>query len=83
MSKPKLRWKFQSSGFRQILTSGGTQAMIRSIGARVAAKAGPGFERREIRGGFGGGRVIGFVSSTTRQAREAEATDKVLSKAIN
>jgi len=83
MAKPKIRWEFKSKGFREVLFSPGVKADLERRGQAIAAAAGEGFAAETFSGGYGGGRPIVVVRSTTREADLAEAENKALSKAID
>lgn len=79
----KVRIELNHDGIRQLLTSAPISAECEKAAENIAARAGDGFEvlpAREM--GFGGGRVGYAVYTATKEAREAEATDKALSKAV-
>ena len=78
-----VRIQFISEGWRKILNSQEVADLVNGIGQNIASAAGPGFEYRAARLGYGGGRVGGFVSSTTYEAMLAQATDKALTKAVH
>ncbi len=69
--------------------SAGTEALVREAGEEIAARAnagvssGEGFGVSTWVGGYGGGRVIGSVTSLDNKAAIAEAENKVLSGAVN
>lgn len=80
---------FKSEGFRQILLSDGCRDLVQSTAEDIKNKAdanntrgGEGFEASTMVGGFGGGRWVGFVSTTDRQSKIAEAEDKALTRAV-
>lgn len=80
----KMRIELNSDGIRQLLTSQVIANECERAASKIAATAGDGFEvlpAREM--GFGGGRVGFAVHAATKEAKEAEATDKVLSKAVS
>lgn len=82
-SQTKVKVELVSSGITQLLTSSGVQAACEEAAEAIASRAGDGFEVLPARRmGFGGGRVGVSVYTATREAREAEATDKALSKAV-
>ena len=81
---------FKSEGFRQILLSDGCRDLVQSTAEEIKNKAdanntrgGSGFEATTQVGGFGGGRWIGFVSSTDKASKIAEAEDKALTRALS
>ena len=83
------RIEFNSAGFREILLSDGVKNLVtetaNSIRDRANAnnsRGGEGFEAHESVGGYGGGRWVGFVSTTDRESMIAEAEDKALSRAV-
>lgn len=82
-----VRIQFISSGFREVLLSQGCQEVVSSAADDIAARANAngntdGFAALTIVGGYGGGRYVGFVSSTTPEAAQAESEDKALTRAI-
>lgn len=91
-----MRLVFNSDGFRQILTSDGcrdliqtqTDAIREKAVANYAAVAPRGVDASEgIKastqiGGYGGGRWLGFVSTTDSYAAAAEAEDKIITRAV-
>ena len=83
------RIEFNPEGFRQILLSEGCKELIQTTTEDICQKAnanntrgGEGFESNVIVGGYGGGRWIGFVSTTDENSKIAEAEDLALSRAI-
>ena len=75
------RIKFNSAAFRAILTGSGMRGEVYSVGGRLTSHA-PGTSLRVIVGGFGGGRMVGFVTTNAddpvsltiqREALEAAA----------
>ena len=82
-SKTKVEIKLLSAGITELLCSAGAQGACEEAAEGVAARAGDGFEVLPAkRMGFGGGRVGVSVCTATKEAREAEATDKVLTNAV-
>lgn len=84
-----VRIVFKSEGFRQILLSDGCRDLVQSTTEEIKNKAdanntrgGDGFEASTMVGGYGGGRWIGFVSTTDNASRIAESEDKALTRAI-
>lgn len=78
---------FISEGFKAILESEGVRDLVQDLadGIRDRANAnygGDGFETTVKHVGYGGGRWGAFISSTNKKAAEAEAEDKVLTRAI-
>jgi hypothetical protein len=69
-----------SSGYVKVLRS--ASDLVVDATGRVAGNAGEEFEIKVIFGGFGGGRLIGFVIAATPEAQYAEAVYKTLSKAV-
>ena len=78
-----IRFEFISDGWREILNSADVAALVEDTGNRIAERAGDGFEYKPQRLKYGGGRVGGFVVANTYEAMEEEATDKVLTRAVN
>lgn len=83
----KIKIEFNSAGFRNLLFSDGVKNLVQNTTNNIASKAnansGGGFEARVQKGGYGGGRYIGFVTSTDPSAARAEAEDKALTRAIS
>ena len=68
-------------GWLEIFLSGEMQAVVDSAGQRMAAEAGEGFEyHQHTRNRVS---VGGYVQSETKEAAEAEAVDKALTKAVH
>lgn len=79
----KVRIELLSDGIRDLLMSQPIAAECEKAAETIAARAGDGFEVLPMRKqSFGGGRIGYAVKTATQEAREAEATDKVLSKAV-
>jgi len=76
------RIKFNSAAFRSILVGGGTQACVEGVVSGVAAGV-PNARTSTIIGGFGGGRVVGFVSTNARNARELNEQREALEAAAH
>ena len=90
MSKQQIRLEFISAGFKAILTSPGVRDLVTQTGAKIQADANAGiegesegFSSNTWLGAYGGGRWVNSVTSADRAAAEAEAEDKVLSKAVH
>ncbi len=77
------RIEFNSEGFKEILTGDGVKSLVSSTAQGIASRAGAGFEATTICGGYGGGRWVGFVSSTDAESAKAESEYKVLSGAVS
>lgn len=71
--------KFDSAGFRAILTGGEVQADIASRIQRIESAAGEGFEGSVT---VGANRVRGSVVTASGEARREEAKNGTLSRAI-
>ena len=85
----QMKLKFNSDGFKQILCGDGVRQMVETSTNTIAANAnannlrgGEGFEPMIKIGQFGGGRWVGYVSTTDIKSRIAEAEDKALSRAL-
>ena len=78
---PACRIEFLSSGFRALLMGPGVRDYVYRNAKAIAEDAGEGFGV-DIRYGQPGsgtrGRVLGFVSAWTPEAREKQASEKVL-----
>ena len=80
----KVRIELLSDGIHDLLVSRPIANECEKAANKIASSAGDGFEvlpAREM--GFGGGRVGYAVHAESYEAKEAEATDKVLSKAVS
>jgi len=80
---------FNSEGFRQILLSDGCKSLVEQTTQGICEKAnannsrgGDGFRATTQVGGYGGGRWIGFVSSTDKQSSAAQSEDQALTRAL-
>lgn len=81
--------KFNSDGFKQILCGDGVKQLVESTTDSIANNAnannlrgGEGFTADVRIGNYGGGRWVGFVSTTDMKSRLAESEDKALSRAV-
>ena len=79
---------FNSAGFQEVLCSPGAHGLVQGATNSIAAKAngnnfrgGEGFRATVILGSSAG-RWVGFVSTTDRESRIAEAEDAALSRAL-
>jgi len=86
----ELEIEFFSSGFAQILTSPGTMSAVQSATEAIRSRAnsnntrgGDGFHSgTRIGTAYGAQRALGFVYTTDKESRIAEAEDKALSGAV-
>lgn len=85
----EIRIEFISDGFKQILESAEVHDLVQDTANEICDKAnannnrgGEGFTTNVIKGGYGGGRWIGFVKASDKEASIAEAEDKALSGAV-
>lgn len=80
----KVRIALNSAGIRELLTSQAVDAECYKAAQTIKMNTGmDGFEIKPARlMNFGGGRVGYAVYTATQEAREAEAEDKVLSRAV-
>lgn len=79
----KIRIELDHEGFRQLLSGPEVTRLVDSTGARLAAKAGPGFVSVPAPGGFGGGRHICHVGTgDSKDAMYAQAHGKALTRAL-
>ena len=83
------RLVFNSDGFRELLLSEGVKELVSTAVEEIQNKAdanntrgGEGFRSTVQVGGYGGGRWIGFVSTTDKASEIAESEDKALTRAI-
>ena len=75
------RIEFLSSGFRDLLMGDGVRDEVYRDAQAIARDAGEGFEAKLFYGKGAAGRVMATVDAETEEARKAEATDKVLTRA--
>lgn len=74
---------WNDAGFKALISSPEVRAMVDAAAEQIAANAGDGFEvSHEVTEGWQYNREIAVVRGVTYEARAAEATDKVLSKAV-
>lgn len=76
----KVKVKMISKGSAELLKSPEVQADLKRRADAVALRAGAGFEA-EVK--VGRTRALASVSATTAEAAAAEATDRVLTKALD
>lgn len=82
------RMEFISQGFKDILFSSGTKELLQNVADEIRDRAnqdmpsGEGFESKVQSGGYGGGRYIGFVKTTTTEAALEESENMTLTKAV-
>lgn len=87
--KKQIKIEFKSEGFSQILNGAGVQGAVASAAGAIQERANEslneeseGFSSRVWKGGYGGGRWVGSVSTTDHASMVAEAEDKALSRAV-
>lgn len=78
---------FISEGFKAIVESDGVRNLVQEIAEGIQDRANANFGDDGFRAdvkhlGYGGGRWGAFISSTNRRAAQAEAEDKVLTRAV-
>lgn len=85
----EIRIEFNSDGFREVLESQGVHDLVQEVTQDICDKAnanntrgGEGFAMNVMRGGYGGGRWIGFVKTTDKNSMIAESEDKALTGAV-
>lgn len=85
----QIKIEFNSDGFKQILKSDGVKSLVQGQTDTIRDKANAsigedseGFRSETMYGGYGGGRWVGFVSTTDEASQRAEAEDKALSRAV-
>ena len=91
MSDKGLEIEWNSAGFAEILTSGGTMGAVQSATNAIWARAnannmrgGTGFHSgTRIGHAYGSSRALGFVYTTDEKSQIAEAEDKALSGAVS
>ena len=87
----KITIEWVHEGFEAILCDAGTQAKVAEVTNTICSRAnannsrgGTGFDSGTKLGrAFGSQRALGFVYTTDRNSRIAEAEDKALSKAVS
>lgn len=84
-----IRLQFNSEGFKQILLSEGCKTVVEQTTAEICEKAnannahgGEGFKATTQVGGYGGGRWIGFVTASDKNASIAQSEDQALTRAV-
>lgn len=82
-----MRIELNSSGCREILNSDGVHDLIWTTAEEIAEKAnenygGDAYQPRIIKGYYGGGRWVGFVTSTDKKSYAAESEDQALTRAL-
>ena len=86
----QVRIEFDSNGFREVLESGGVNAIVAEKAGEIQARANAntggfkteGFGTKVLKGRWGGGRWIAHVFALDRGARAAESENKALTKAV-
>lgn len=78
--------KFYNDEFNRILRSDGVMSIVRRSAQSIKSKCGSGFIVREVESNWSAAgpssRRACMVGPNTTEAREREATDKVLEKAV-
>lgn len=78
-----IRFEWLDEGFAQIIDSPEVNSIVTQATRRIADVAGDGFNAKPARTSrLKHNRDIGIVAADTYAAKRAEATDKVLSKAV-
>ena len=85
MKKPRIQ--FISSGFKAILNTDEMHKVVEDVSQHIADNAnsnygGDGFVATTKVGGYGGGRWIGFVTSSDQDSLKAESEDSALTRAL-
>ena len=75
------RLEFLSDGFKKLLMGDEVRDLVYRNAQAIATDAGDGFTASVFYGRGAAGRVMATVDAVTDEAREAEATDKVLTRA--
>ncbi len=75
------RVEFLESGFKQLLMSDEMRDTVYRVANDMARDAGEGFTARTFYGRGRAGRIMATVDADTPEAREREATEKVLTRA--
>lgn len=76
------RIKFNSKAFRTILVGDGTRAAVNEVAGRYLSALGGRARTGTIIGNYGGGRVVAFVATRPRNAREATELREQLEAAV-
>lgn len=79
MARTSVKLEFNQAGFAALAKGGAVLADLTARGEAIAAAAGDGFEARPS---IGATRARVVVITASREAMEAEATDKALTSAI-
>lgn len=87
----KMQIEWVHEGFEKILCAPGTMQQVQAVTDKIKARAnanntrgGNGFESGTRLGkAFGSQRAMGFVYTTDRKSKIAEAEDKALSRAVS
>lgn len=77
-----MKVELDHDGIKSMLCGAEVDRFLKSCGHKVASRAGGGCAVYTYEGGFGGGRRICVVSAQSKEARESEASNKTLTKAI-
>lgn len=80
----EVKLEFIDAGFRDILQSQGVRELVTDITQGIAQRAGDtGFYNEVMLGqAYNANRWVGFVGCETYEAMRAQATDKVLTRAV-
>ena len=83
MGQTKIQIEWVDAGFQQILSSGEVHAVVMGAGNTIAGRAGDGFECEGYQTkGLRYDRPAAVVRAVTKEAKEAEAEEKVLTRAV-
>jgi hypothetical protein len=84
-----MKIEFISDGFREILLSDGMRDIVDQVSTEIQERANSnltedseGYQKTVMQGHAGGGRWIGFVQTTDRASKIAEAEHNALSGAV-
>lgn len=85
MKKPKI--VFNSPGFKALLNTDEMHKVVEEVSQHIADNAnsnygGDGFVATTKVGGYGGGRWVGFVTSSDQDSLKAESEDSALTRAL-
>lgn len=86
-----MRIEFNKDGFRALLLSDETKALIsgqvetirEKANANMGESASEGFNGKTVQGNYGGGRWMGFVGTSDLATMIAESEGKALTKAVS
>lgn len=79
----EVRLEFIDAGFRELLQCQGIRETVEDVAQGIQQRAGDGFYCHvELGQAYNANRWVGFVGCETFDAMRAQATDKVLTRAV-